>query len=71
MYTVKYRMYQSDTENEIVIPAHNKAEAYDKAVYELIPAKEGTTPYSAWVYAKTCKNGKYTAFSYTMEGYPY
>ena len=71
MYTVKYKMYESDKEHEISLTAKNMADAYDKAVYELIPAKEGTFPYSAWVYSITYQNGNYKLFKFTMEGNPY
>lgn len=71
MYTVKYRMYPTDKEREISLPAKNKEEAYVKAVYELIPAREESLPYSAWVYSVTYKNGNYRLFKYTMEGNPY
>ena len=70
-YTVKYKMYEADQEHEISLLAINKADAYDKAVYELIPEKEETLPYSAWVYSVTYQNGNYKLFKYTMEGYPY
>lgn len=70
-YTVKYRMYEADQEHEISLLALNKADAYDKAVYEQIPVNEGSTPYSAWVYSVTYNNGNYKLFKYTMEGNPY
>ena len=50
--------------------ASNKADAYDKAVYELIPEKHGTYPYSAWVYSVTYNNGNQKFFN-TCEGLAY
>ena len=67
-YTVEYR-----TTNEvkrISFLAKNKFDAYDKAVYELIPKKEGEMPYSAWVYSVTYQNGNCRYFN-TFEGNPY
>jgi hypothetical protein len=37
-------MYQSGAEFGIDVPAENKVNAYDKAVYENIPLKEGHLP---------------------------
>lgn len=71
MYTIMYKLHSSDQIKEISVPARNKAAAYDKAVYEIIPEIEGTTPYSAWIYSKTYQNGRTKLFSYTMEGMPY
>lgn len=71
MYTIMYRLYECGQVKQISVPANNKAAAYDKAVYEIIPDKEGQIPYSAWVYSKTYQNGKIKLFHYTMEGYPY
>lgn len=52
------------------VAASSKADAYDKAVYELIPAAEGELPYSAWVVSVTYNNGNYKTFN-TFEGNPY
>lgn len=71
MYKIMYRLYEADQVHEISIPARNKAAAYDKAVFEVIPEKEGQIPYSAWIYSKTYQNGKEKIFTYTMEGFPY
>lgn len=70
-YYVMYRMYGiwSDAKG-ICVAARSKAEAYDKAVYELIPEKEGTYPYSAWVESVTYSNGNYRVFN-TSEGNAY
>ena len=69
-YCVKYKMYSTDEPKGIGFLADNKIDAYEKAVYELIPEKEGSIPYSAWVYSVTYNNGKYRKFN-TFEGKPY
>lgn len=70
-YTVKYRMNGSyETESSISFLAKNKADAYDKAFYELIPEKEGHMPYSAWVDNVTYNNGNVRYFN-TCEGLGY
>ena len=46
-YNVRYTMHEADLDRSIDVLANSKAEAYDKAVYELIPEKEkseGTDP---------------------------
>ena len=68
-YTVEYRMVGNEVKS-ISFLAKNKFDAYDKAVYELIPQKEGETPYSAWVSSVTYQNGNYRRFN-TFEGNPY
>ena len=71
-YTVKYRIDGEDIK-EICILAQNKAEAYDKAFYEVIPKVEGEIPYSAWVdgYTVLTHGGyKYHQFR-TSEGNAY
>ena len=65
-YYVMYRIRGCEPKG-IAIYARNKAEAYDKAVYEEIPKIEGETPYSAWVHSVTYNNGNYKEF-YTFEG---
>lgn len=69
-YYVRYKMEQCSEECGICIAASNKEDAYDKAVYEAIPKKEGTCPYSAWVSSVTYRNGKEVKFN-TFEGKPY
>ena len=69
-YTVKYKKWRCSEEQEVSLLASNKADAYDKAVYEVIPEKEGTCPYSAWVYSVTYNNGNYRVFN-TFEGNAY
>jgi len=69
-YYVKYREYQMGMEKGIDVLASSKAEAYDKAVFEAIPAKEGCHPYSAWVSSVTYNNGNCKYFN-TSEGNAY
>ena len=69
-YYVRYRMYDADEVKGIGVLASNKADAYDKAVYEAIPKNNGSLPYSAWVYSVTYRNGKHVKFN-THEGNPY
>ena len=69
-YRVKYKMYSSSDEKYLEVSAKNKAEAYDWATYEVIPSVEGSVPYSSWVDAVLCANGKEHIFN-TFEGNPY
>jgi len=69
-YFVEYKMYNADRIHGIQSPAENKIDAYEKAVYTLIPEKEGGIPYSAWVHSVTYNNGNYREFN-TFEGNPY
>ena len=69
-YFVEYKMYNADRIHGIQTPAENKIDAYEKAVYTLIPEKEGGIPYSAWVHSVTYNNGNYREFN-TFEGKPY
>lgn len=71
VYTVRY--YDNgvyEDEKFVVVLAPNKEEAYDKAVYERIPAECGHLPYGAWVAAVTYQNGNYKTFD-THCGKPY
>ena len=71
VYHIEYRLDGSWSEIKSVdVIASNKAEAYDLATYEAIPAKEGRIPYSAWVASVTYQNGNYKRFN-TFEGNPY
>ena len=69
-YTVKYRMYFAGEEKMVDVLAENKGQAYDKATYEEIPAREGCVPYSSWVSSVTYNNGNYHRFN-TCEGLAY
>ena len=70
-YTVEYRMIKNEMPRTIVVNANTKYDAWRTASYEDIPAKEGSSPYSAWVVAVTHKNGNYKSFYDTLEGKPY
>lgn len=69
-YYVEYKMHSADHVHGIDLLAKNKADAYDKAVYELIPKEKGELPYSAWVVSVTYNNGNHRRFN-TGEGNPY
>ena len=69
-YYVKYQMYSADDVKGVCVVAGNKADAYDKAVYEAIPQKAGGLPYCAWVSSVTYANGNYREFN-TFAGNPY
>lgn len=69
-YCVHYIMSKTGDEKQIAFLAKNKVDAYDKAVYELIPEITGEPPYAAWVQSVTYNNGNYRAFN-TCAGKPY
>ena len=71
-YTIMYRMRQSPAaETKIIkVEAQNRMDAYDIAVYEAIPKREGCCPYSAWVTSVTYANGCRHGFN-TIEGFPF
>ncbi len=69
-YYVRYKLYGCGEEYGIDVLASSKEEAYDKAVYELIPKIDGESPYSAWVSSVTYNNGKCHHFN-TCEGLAY
>ena len=70
-YYVKYKMNGFwEEEKGICVPARNKAEAYDKATYEMIPELEESVPYSSWVSSVTYNNGNCKYFN-TFEGLAY
>jgi hypothetical protein len=69
-YYVKYTMHSAAEEKGVCVAARNKAAAYDRAVYEEIPRREGGLPYAAWVYSVTYANGNYKKFN-TFAGNPY
>ena len=68
-YYVQYTMYRHGELKGIQVPAASKYDAYNKAVYELIPQKEDAHPYSAWVHSVTYNNGNYKIFN-NFEGNP-
>ena len=63
-------MHNVASEKKVYVPAKSKADAYDKATYDVIPFIEGTMPYSTWVESVTYQNGNYREFN-THEGKPY
>lgn len=69
-YFVKYKMHACAEVKGVCVAAANKADAYDRAVYETILKSEGSLPYSAWVHGVTYNNGKCKLFN-TFEGKPY
>lgn len=69
-YTVEYRMHSAAEVESVSFAALNKIEAYDIAVYEIIPDEEGSMPWSAWVSSVQYANGKVKRFN-THEGQPY
>lgn len=70
LYTIEYRMYESDIIHTIEVLSNNKESAYIEATYSAIPEKEKELAYSVWVTGVTYKNGNYKAFN-TFEGNPY
>lgn len=58
-YTISYIMSEYGETKRVSLLAKNKKSAYDKAVYDVIPKKEGTPPYYAYVYSVTYQNGNY------------
>ena len=69
VYTVAYTLYQNNAVHYIDVISTDKWSAYDRAVYEVIPAIEGKPPYSAWVESVTFRNGSQKRFN-TFEGKP-
>ena len=71
-YYVQYKMHSAGEVKGICVIAYSKEDAYDKAVFEMIPHEnvEGHLPYSAWVKSVTYNNGRYIRFN-TFEGKPY
>ena len=62
-YTVCYELYLGAEPKQISFLAKNKQDAYDKAVYEIIPQMEGEPPYNAYVYSVTYQNGNKKIFN--------
>ena len=69
-YTIEYQLSNFNSVKKICVAAKSKHEAYTKAVFTEIPAKEGEHPYSAWVASVTYQNGNYREFN-TFSGNPY
>ena len=66
LYRAEYKEYMSSDIKHVDVEAKNKAEAYDKAVYEVIDE----LPYSAWVEGVFYKDGSHRRFN-TFEGKAY
>ena len=63
-YTIHYRLHLYDEdEKQVSFLARNKQDAYDKAVFEIIPLMEGESPYHTYVYSVTYNNGNYKIFN--------
>lgn len=69
-YYVRYNLY-GQTKEGVCVGAKNKYEAYDKAVFSVIPMVEGAHPFSAWVSSVTYNNGNYREFPRAFEGNPF
>lgn len=69
-YHINYKILTKYDEKYVQVLAENKVDAYNKAVFEIIPQIEGEMPYSAWVHSVTYKNGKCKIFN-NFEGKPY
>lgn len=71
VYTVEYHLDGYwDKVRSITVLAKNQADAYDKAMYEVIPEIHSYSPYSAWVASVTYQNGNHRRFN-NHEGCPY
>lgn len=71
VYTVEYNLDGPwDITRTISVLAKSQADAYDVAVYDLIPKMHKRSPYSAWVAGVTYQNGNYRRFN-NHEGCPY
>lgn len=69
-YCINYKTHNTNEVKSIQVLAENKEDAYDRAVYEIIPQIECELPYSAWVDSVVYKNGNRKMFN-TFEGKPY
>ena len=70
-YHIEYFLNGAYEEQRSVdVCASSKYEAWDKAVYEIIPEKDGRCPYSAWVTSVTYQNGNSKTFN-TSSGNPF
>jgi hypothetical protein len=63
-------MFTAGAVESIQVQASNTYAAYEKAFYEVIPEKEGSLPYSAWVSSVMYNNGNAKLFN-NFEGKPY
>ena len=60
-YHVLYKKFDGSV-NGVDVSAKSRESALDKALYDVIPAKEGEMPYKAWVVSVTYQNGNYKLF---------
>ena len=70
-YEVHYMLHSADITKEIEVQAANKAEAYDKAVFDEIPKKhDGEQAWGAYVASVRYASGRVQRFN-TGYGLPY
>ena len=67
-YTIHYYLSSGGEGKEITFLAKNRFDAYDKAVYEIIPEMEKQPPYYAYVYSVKYQNGKQKIFNKDIFG---
>lgn len=70
-YTVCFCEYSFSKTKSIEVDARSSAEAYDNAVYGIIPEQFGFVPWGAYVEGYETKNGTYHYFTKNCYGYPY
>lgn len=66
-YNVVYQDSPYNAGKNLSVCAKNAQDAYDKAVYEILP----TMPYAAYVSSYTTKDGKHHIFNLNCFGKPY
>lgn len=66
-YKINYIDYEWAEEKSVIVCANNSAEAYVKAVYEVLKFE----PYSAYVESYTTKDGKKHIFRQNIHGKAY
>ena len=69
-YRVEYKAWENGEYKHVDVLAKSVADAYTKAVYDVILKQDGSLPYSAWVASVTYNNGNYKMFN-NFEGKPY
>ena len=69
-YTVRFTGIMEAKKDYVVVAAKNQADAYDKAVYDVIYKQYGELPYAAWVESVTHNNGRQQYFD-TFAGKPF
>lgn len=68
-YQVNFKVYQHETERNVLVTASNKREAYWNATY-MVRDMFGVYPYSAWVDSVRQNNGRRHTFN-NNEGHAY